>query len=165
MVYLLHDVLSEDLRKEFMIHDYGNAAPNGAGDFWYNQKYDELMFPYLKELLEVCSSYINLSSMVGYEMHHNYSDYSTYHVDKDELLYTETGELRYPIISMVYYPLIQEMEGGIFYTGESFITPTTNSLIIFSSDLYHGVKPVTNGTRLSVGINPWNEIPRGYTND
>ena len=165
MIYILDDVLEEDLRSSFLNHSYNDAEPNGLGDFWHNQKYDNLKYPYVKEILSICqwANCADLSSMVGYEMHHNYSDYETFHVDKDELLYEKTGEIKFPIVGIAYYPLIENLTGGTFYIEESVrVTPKTNRLIIFSSDLPHGVSPVLGGTRISVGINAWNKVPLGY---
>lgn len=158
-MHVLDDVLDDDLRKSFLDHDYNGAKSNGLGDFWYGQKYDDIEFPYAQKILRICSSYADISKMVGYEMHHNYFNGGTYHLDKDEILYKKTDEVKCPIVSVVYYLSIEEMVGGTFYTSDITIIPKTNRLIIFSSDLHHGYAPVTGGTRISVGINPWGEAP------
>ena len=82
------------------------------------------------------------------------------HLDKDELLYKETGELVSPIIGTVYYPKNVEFEGGyleIESGGEvERIKATYNRLIIFPAGHYrHRVTHVTSGTRYAIAINLW----------
>ena len=82
------------------------------------------------------------------------------HLDKDELLYKETGELVSPIIGTVYYPKNVDFEAGyleIESGGEvARIKATYNRLIIFpAGDHPHRVTQVTSGTRYAIAINLW----------
>jgi hypothetical protein len=82
------------------------------------------------------------------------------HLDKDELLYKETGELVRPVIGTVYYPKNVEFEGGyleIESGGEvERIKATYNRLIIFPAGHHpHRVTHVTSGTRYAIAINLW----------
>jgi Rps23 Pro-64 3,4-dihydroxylase Tpa1-like proline 4-hydroxylase len=165
VIRILHDVLDGDLREEILNHNYDDAETNGLGDFWYNQNLLNLKFDSVKAILKIVNDYVDLSDMAGFEMHHNYTDYVSHHVDKDEILFSQTGETRLPIVGIVYYPLIKELNGGTFYTDHLTVEPKANSMIIFPSVLLHGVSPVIRGERVSVGINPWPNPPFGYERD
>ena len=135
----------------------------------WEKKEIDLEFKVLKETntenIKRVDDFIDLSDMSGFEMHHNYTDYVSHHVDKDEALFEETGEIKHPLISIVYYPLIKNLNGGTFYTDHLTVEPKTNSMIIFPSILMHGASTVVRGERVSVGINPWGTKPFGYKGD
>jgi hypothetical protein len=162
VIRILHNVLDGDLREEILNHNYDDAETNDLGDFWYNQNLSNLKFKSVKAILRRVYDFIDLSDMAGFEMHHNYTDYVSHHVDKDEVLFAETGKTKHPMVSIVYYPLIKELNGGTFYTDHLTVEPKTNSMIIFPSILLHGASPVIRGERVSVGINPWLNVPFGY---
>jgi len=89
------------------------------------------------------------------------------HYDKDEALFAQTGEIVTPVIGTVFYPGIEEFEGGdlAIYTDGADSTPEIikakpNRLIIFGAgDYIHEVKPITKGTRHAIAINLWKERP------
>ena len=89
------------------------------------------------------------------------------HYDKDESWFAKTGEIKTPVIGTVYYPGIEEFEGGdlAVYTDGTDKSPEVvkakpNRLIIFDAGKYiHEVKPVTSGTRHAIAINLWGEEP------
>lgn len=111
-------------------------------------------------LLKEASKYFDLSSMVGSEYWAHYGTRPDWHVDKDEKLHEETGEIRCPICSIVYYADINVV-GGNFVTDTSMVKPVTNRMLVFSPNVRHCVAPYT-GTRLSVAVNPWACKPLAY---
>lgn len=126
-------------------------------DTWYEF---ENMF-YGHDLFVAAKSYFDLSDAIGCEMHINYHTPNKHH-DKDEELFKQTGQLKFPLCGIVYYPFVS-MEGGqiIFPDASIAVTPKTNRVIFFKGDLLHDGVPF-NGLRQSVGINPWEEIPLAY---
>lgn len=97
------------------------------------------------------------------------SDYLNMHVDKDEALWKETGEISSPIIGTVFYPVPMDIEGGyleIFTHGEDKeperIEAKFNRLIIFDAGgTHHRVSKVTKGLRSAIAVNLWAEKPSG----
>jgi hypothetical protein len=129
-------------------------------DSWFN--FDQ--HPCVDEMLKIAGKYFDLSEAIGYEMHKNVTggDYKLeYHIDKDEQLFSTTGILSLPLCSIVYYPKIEDMQGGDLVFDDLMLKPITNRFVMFSSHLPHGVKD-HSGSRLSVGINPWKEKPVAY---
>lgn len=124
--------------------------------FWAD-KGEPVGFP-LYKFLGIVEQYFDLSSMVGCEYWdaHRYdpSPDLNWHIDKDEKLYTETGEERRPLCSVVYYPHIENLKDGRFLTESHLVVPKTNRMIAFSSGLLHAVERFT-GQRKSLSINPW----------
>jgi hypothetical protein len=126
-------------------------------DTWF--EYDEL--GYALYLLDIAKDFFHMPHIQGYEMHLNH-DTPKMHFDKDEGLFAATGELSFPLCSIVWYPLV-DMTGGelVFPNSGIIIKPKTNMLIVFRSDLLHDGKPFS-GKRKSVGINPWRTKPKTY---
>jgi len=55
-------------------------------------------------------------------------------------------------ITTLYYLTNDFEDGEIFFPNDDIsIKPTASSLIVFDSNIKHGVKKVTNGTRWSIG--------------
>ena len=126
------------------------------GDTWF----DFLQHPCIDELITIASKYFDLNGAIGYEMHKNIIG-PKYHHDKDEKLFHETGKLSFPLCSIVYYPKIENMQGGDLVFDNLMLMPIPNRFVAFSSNLMHGVNDHT-GTRISIGINPWLEKPSVY---
>ena len=97
------------------------------------------------------------------------SDYLNMHLDKDEALWKETGEISSPIIGTVFYPVEMEIEGGyleIFNHGvdkePERIEAKFNRLIIFDAGgTHHRVTQVTKGLRSAIAVNLWMPKPTG----
>lgn len=97
----------------------------------------------------------------------NHSDVLPQHYDKDEAIFAQTGEIVTPVIGTVYYPGIEDFEGGdlAIYTDGPDATPEIikakpNRLIIFGAgDYIHAVQPITKGTRHAIAINLWAKEP------
>ena len=126
------------------------------GDTWFDFGQHLCM----DELLKISGKYFDISSAIGYEMHKNVIG-PKYHYDKDEMLFTTSGVYSFPLCSIVYYPKVENMQGGDLVFNDLILLPIPNRLVIFSSNLMHGVNHHT-GTRISVGINPWSEKPMAY---
>lgn len=96
-----------------------------------------------------------------------HADNLPHHYDKDEAIFAQTGEIVTPVIGTVFYPGIEEFEGGdlAVYTDGVDSTPEIikakpNRLIIFGAgDYVHEVKPLTKGTRHAIAINLWENEP------
>lgn len=107
-------------------------------------------------LLNKASKVIDISTRIGFECWAHKTTKPNWHVDKDE----GTRELKTPLCSIIYYPMIENLTGGKFLTNTETITPRTNRMIVFSPGIYHGVEEWT-GVRFSVAINPWSHKPAG----
>ena len=89
------------------------------------------------------------------------------HYDKDEAWFEKTGEVVTPFVGTVYYPGIEEWEGGdlAVYTdgvdkSPEIVKAKPNRLIIFQAGQdVHEVLPVTKGTRHAIAINLWAQPP------
>ena len=87
--------------------------------------------------------------------------------DRRILPIEKTGEIVTPFIGTVYYPGIEEWEGGdlAVYTdgvdeSPEIVKAKPNRLIIFGAgDYVHEVLPVTSGTRHAIAINLWDHQP------
>jgi hypothetical protein len=78
-----------------------------------------------------------------------------WHYDLDERLWQEQHKISTPICSIIFYPLIENLQGGQFKTESCIITPQTNRMIVMAPGTLHTVSEYT-GTRWSLLINPWN---------
>ena len=58
---------------------------------------------------------------------------------------------------MVYYLIVENLDGGQLHVEDDIITPKANRLVIFSPGKYHYVQPFT-GKRVSMLVNPWNRV-------
>lgn len=148
--------------------------------YWYDRCADHLCKGIYAQFLDIASEYFDFSNIVGYEtwFHINtrpspYDNYdalfeegpdgvkmegSGWHVDRDERYRQKTNEDRYPLCSMVYYPLIDKsLRGGRLQFVDHSIIPKTNMLVIFSPGVWHNVEQFSGGERISVAINPWDK--------
>lgn len=116
----------------------------------------------LSKLVLKAGAFFDLSSMVGVECWSHFGTYPGWHKDRDEALADATNEERYPLCSIVYYGLIDDLVGGDFRTETVVVTPKTNRALIFSPGILHSVDNYT-GARLSIAINPWAQKPMGYS--
>ena len=140
---ILDDVFDKDTAAAIAAFDYGDSEK------WYELGAN----PAHEKILEICANHFDLAGMIGYEMWCNDSN-PGWHVDKDERLYREEKKYAYPQCSAVYYPLVEKMNGGEFYTDDARFFPRTNRLVLFSPGVFHGVSAYT-GTRIAVSLNPW----------
>ena len=95
------------------------------------------------------------------------------HFDKDEDLFSQTGEILSGQISSVFYPSIENdyCEGGHlkiwepdgYPNGEyELIKPKFNRFVVFDIRCVHAVLEVTKGVRKAIAINLWDKYPTNY---
>ena len=160
MLLILDDVL--DSINQQAIKDYFASSDEARKMSWADGDIATLCgygSP-LSKILDIVRNYVDLSSMQGCEYWAHYGTKPNWHVDKDEQRYKQSGDVDYPMCSIVYYADIN-VTGGSFLTDTINVMPITNRMIIFSKGIMHSVAPYS-GTRLSVAINPWSHKPQGY---
>lgn len=130
---------------------------------WVDGPLDELLGykSAISKILSRAACMFDLSTMVGVEQWAHYGTKPNWHVDKDETLSERTGQLAYPLCSIVFYAEVTDLTGGRFMTEDMTVTPKTNRIVAFAPGILHGVEDFT-GTRLSVAVNPWAVKPQGY---
>ena len=124
---------------------------------WYSYGEDHLFKDICTPFLQLANSYFDLSSCTGYEFWiQNNRRPSRRHIDKDQQLLKEKGIYSFPLCSLIYYPLVENLEGGQLQVEDDIITPKTNRLVILSPGIRHYVREFT-GNRISLLINPWDK--------
>jgi hypothetical protein len=160
MLIIKDNVLSEDAR-QFAIQCFENVESGKM--HWIDGNTEQLLSfrSILSSILEIAGKHFDLSTMVGCEYWAHYTTRPDWHYDKDERLFDETGEIKTPICSIVYYPKIENLIAGRLLTRTEKIMPKQNRLIMFSPGIEHSVEPFY-GNRLSVAINPWSYKLKDY---
>lgn len=153
MIIIKDNVLSDSSLALVQQSFFCSNQPN-----YSNHWIDKANIPtYIHEILNVVKNNIDLKSYTGVEWW-TQKDGSLppkgWHYDVDENIWKKEHKVVTPICSIIYYPLIANLEGGLFKTEDTIITPKTNRLIIMSPNILHTVEPY-NGTRWSFLINPW----------
>jgi len=123
------------------------------GKYVWVDKDQPVPFP-IEKIISVASTVFDLSSMVGCECWSHVNTRSKRHVDIDDELWEKTGEVKYPLCSIVYYPLVKDLVGGEFITKSFQVKPVTNRMIVFSKSVTHEVADFV-GERVACAINPW----------
>ena len=151
MLTLIQDVLTDSERKQITEFFYSNPDPG-----WIDSTIDNINCNYfvLDKILKIASEHFDLSKMVGCECWAHFNTGPPWHIDQDDELFHRTGEIKTPICSIVYYPIINNLIGGKFITKTESITPIANSLLIFAPRIEHAIEQF-NGNRASIAINPW----------
>ena len=153
---IIENILSEESRVSMLDEYYGPS--------FHGFKYLEDMLHAEKQLIDIASTLFNLRGLVGSEIWSNVNNtVPHWHVDKDERHYEATGEFKYPLCTIVYYPYIENLQGGSLHLYEDssiVIKPKQNMIIVFPSNIPHYVEPFT-GKRLSVVSCPYayNALP------
>ena len=131
---------------------------------WCSFEYEHEFKDFCLQMIDIASKYYDLSSSIGYEFwtHNNTRPFGDsqkdgWHYDKDEFLFDANGTYDYPLCSIVYYPVVQDLEGGQLHLECDIITPQENRLVIFPPKTYHYVQPF-KGNRISLLVNPWSKI-------
>jgi len=179
MIAVFDNFLNEDLLNEIK-NDPTFFQDPGVYYYWKGGWWDNEVNTTKKKLIEAiwgATCPINKSFQIdGFEYwtgiqtanpELGHEDVLPFHYDKDEALFQQTGEIVTPVIGTVFYPGIEEFEGGdlAIYTDGIDSTPEIikakpNRLIIFGAgDYIHEVELVTKGTRHAIAINLWEEEP------
>lgn len=156
MLIVIDDFLSE-IHKNNIVDIFLTDGNMKWTDVTYNNIIDE----YVSIILSEANKYYDLTNMVGYESWSNYGNPIFWHYDKDEYLWNTEETLKTPICSIVYYGIINNLNGGRFTTETEIITPKDNRLLIFSPGIFHSAEDYS-GERLSIAINPWDYKPKNY---
>jgi len=108
------------------------------------------------------SKYLKVDKYVGIEYWVNINSENnelSWHRDRDEVLFTKTGEHSPPKIGCVYYGNNDDVKGGyleIKHNNNNIerIEPRSNRLVIFDSGgLWHRVSPIQSGVRYAFASN------------
>lgn len=156
MYQIIYDALTVDASKE-------RTATFGKVE-WFSKK--SLAREYQKQIISHAIKYYDLSDMVGWEEWGHVAgirEFPESHQDKDEHLAAETGEVKTPICSCIYYHKVDNLKGAELYLLEEddenkivdTVTPQTNMLVLLDPGVWHGISPYISGTRSTININPW----------
>ena len=159
MIIILDDIidLKSNFQKDSMTVLDQLKQPN-INEKWYSLDEQHPFDNFCNSMIGVANQFINLDSCVGYEFWTQKNTRpSKWHQDKDEQLNGNKSILSFPLCSMVYYLIVENLEGGQLHVEDDIITPKTNRLVIFSPGKNHYVQPYT-GTRISMLVNPWNRV-------
>lgn len=154
-IIIQDNILTND--EAYKAHEFFFVVHKGNNLNNWISKEDWEKLTFIKKITETASSYFDLSSCAGYEwwIHSEGSlPPRGWHKDLDEKHWADHYELKYPLCSIIYYPLIQDLQGGHFLTEDVKIAPKTNRTIFMESEQWHNVEPYQNG-RWSILINPW----------
>tara|TARA_B100000287_G_scaffold174771_1_gene164831 strand:- start:119 stop:610 length:492 start_codon:yes stop_codon:yes gene_type:complete len=126
-----------------------------SGERWHSLDHEHHFDNFCREFIKLADNYYDLTSCVGYEFWtQNNTRPDDWHIDKDDDL-AKQGISSYPLCSMVYYLLVDNLKGGQLHLEDDIITPKTDRLVIFPPGKFHTVKPF-KGKRVSLLVNPWN---------
>ena len=159
MIIILDDII--DLKSNFQrdsVRVLDELNEPNINEKWYSLDEQHPFDNFCNSMIGVANQFINLDSCVGYEFWTQKNTRpSKWHQDKDEQLNGNKSILSFPLCSMVYYLIVENLEGGQLHVEDDIITPKTNRLVIFSPGKNHYVQPYT-GTRISMLVNPWNRV-------
>lgn len=109
----------------------------------------------IQKMYDFASLHYDLSESRYLEFWKHQNTRPDWHYDCDEVWLMRTGQYRFPLNTIVYYPKIEDLVGGDFITDSVRVTPKTNRMIILSPGIHHCVEPFESGFRMSFNINPW----------
>lgn len=151
-IIILSDVLNKQEQDEIInLTSYENFYGDLPYDWISKENYPKSV----QKLANLASEHFDLSQSTGIEFWQHFSTKPYgWHYDKDEVLYDNTGHIRLPLCTFVYYIHVNNLKGGEFLTEQLSYKPKSNDLIIFDSSLYHTVNEY-RGERRSVNFCPW----------
>lgn len=117
----------------------------------------ELVPEYFNAIIDKIKNHINVENYVGIEwwtQKDGSMPIKGWHYDVDENLWQTQHQIKTPLCSLIFYPLIENLQGGQLKTETTIITPQTNRLIMLSPQTLHNVQNYS-GTRWSLLINLW----------
>ena len=158
MVIILDDVvnLNSSFQRD-IINVFSERKQKNIDERWYSLDEEHMFKDFCVQMITKANYYVNLTSCIGYEFWtQNNTRPARRHQDKDERLVERTGEYSFPLCSLIYYPIVENLEGGQLHVDDAIITPKTNRLVIMSPGMWHYVEKFT-GTRISFLINPWDK--------
>jgi len=108
-------------------------------------------------LITEASKYFSIENYVGIEWwaHDSKNKYPhDWHYDMDDSSWYRKKELKFPLCTIIYYSLIQDLQGGRLLTEDITVTPKTNRCIFMAPGLFHKVEDYINGRHM-LAICPW----------
>lgn len=159
---------------------------------WYSPKQSRHVSAVAREFREVAEAYVDdlvtrlqpflQCEAEGYEWWSNYDNMLHWHMDKDETLHDDTGQLRTPLWSTLLYTevsirgrggelaLLADAAQPAPYSSEltvdevpqkcHIVSPKTNRLVVFGPGIMHRINPF-HGSRASLPMNVWDTTPTG----
>ena len=179
--------LSEDEINELK-HEISEHWKNNRNAYWISIKNCDnpknIAEKLCRKILEKIEANITkeLNDESGFEFWVNINARQGLHCDCDEVLRTQLGVMKYPVISSVYYHKIVSKKGRLIlyrkadhetidriYTNKEVtneqlgiskaIIPEPNKLVIFGDRMPHYVEEWEKGERISVAANLWQTKP------
>lgn len=154
-MFIIQDNFLDDRLNQELLDEYPIPGPGGF-------KYMDQLLESERKILDHAANFFDLSDIVGSEIWPNVNETSPdWHIDKDELHFERTGEVKFPHCTLIYYPLVDDnLEGGrLFITDNVIVRPKSRQLIMMMPNMFHIVEPFSNGRRVSVVSCPYNYNP------
>ena len=162
MIIILDDVLSKD---ELENLNEGIETKVSVDKLNILSDWNEIKFSH--SLLKIMSKYFPLKWYYKYELWKHESSRSIpqnvlsilpWHLDKDEKLYDKIGILDVPLFGLIYYPLIESLQGGeLILEDGTTIIPRFNRMVLFSTGTIKHMVSEYEGRRHSFLINIWDK--------
>jgi hypothetical protein len=111
--------------------------------------------------VRVAQQFHGFDDFAGVEIWTHNNTYPGEHKDKDEALFSRTGEERYPLCSIVVYLEVVDLLGGELNCAGVRIKPRRNRVVTFAPGLLHNVNDFC-GKRFVLAINPWKDRPESF---
>jgi len=158
MIIILDDVLSKD-ELENLNEGIDTKVSSDHRLNKYLREWGDVKFAH--PLLKIMSEYVLLKSYYNYELWKYESGIYNpppWHLDKDEELYDKTGILDVPLFGLIYYPLIESLQGGeLILEDGTVIIPRSNRMVLFSTGTIQHMVSSYQGYRKSFLINIWDK--------
>jgi len=163
-VIIVNNFLPKITFEKFQKYFFESFTRENCNLQWYSLDETHSRRDMCMHLLNFASNYFDLSKCVGYEFwcQHNTKPESGgpsggWHYDKDELHFEQTGKLKFPLCSIVYYVNVQYLTGGCLYVEDIKISPQNNRLVLIPPGKEHCVEEF-GGKRTSMLVNPWDKV-------
>ena len=161
-VIVIDDALSVEDVEQFRTHHFCHS------EIEWNRWVDKGNQPkYITNLVKVAENYFDLSTAVGYEWWTQKNTYTNkgWHIDYDEGEFINKHNLKAPLCSIIYYPLVAHIKDGEFVLEDLKIPAKTNRMIIVSPNEPHKINNynIEEADRWSFLINPWTYKPEAAT--
>ena len=156
MIIILDDII--DLKSNFQrdsVRVLDELNEPNINEKWYSLEEQHPFDNFCNSMIRVASQFVNLEECIGYEFWTQKNTRpSKWHYDKDEQLKGNENVVSFPLCSMIYYLIVENLDGGQLQVEDDIITPKTNRMIIFAAGARHYVEDFS-GHRVSMLINPW----------
>ena len=146
-------IIKDDFLSEKELAEYQNMCKTKSFNL-QTIEYDNLDKG-SKKIIDFAKQYYDFANLNICEMWTNYNTVTpVLHTDHDMVHFIKTGEEKYPICTIIFYPLVEDVIGGKLKIKNQEVEPKTNRLVCFPKGVPHQVQSFI-GTRVSVVYNPW----------